>query len=418
MAAFLDGCRFNPTAGGTTDWTYSSAVTGYQSPAAAGVVNGTLYKYRAESADLSQWEMGQGAYNTSTGVLARTTVLFNSSATGAASGQSGAGTKINFSTTPQVAIVAIKEDLISVEEANAFTTAQMAQARANIGVSGPNLIINGDFRVNQRVYPSGATLAAGKYGHDRWKAGASGGDYSFTQLAGSTMITVAASKTQIQVVKAGAVAGGSYILSWSGTCQARVGLNTATPSGAYASSPVLITGQTAGTTMSVEFGNGAASGTLGTVKLEPGAVATPFLMIDFEDQLRQCEPYYCKSLRYSIAPADGVSGISDCFYGLAGVTLSTSGLVAMTGPIKFPRRMIAVPTITFYRSGLTGTSIAGRWAVFGYGGSAAWSDGTAATVTLGLTESDMTVNIANNGSYTGSNQPVWASGAWTAEAEL
>jgi hypothetical protein len=39
-------------------------------------------------------------------------------------------------------------------------------------------------------------------------------------------------------------------------------------------------------------------------------------------------------------------------------------------------------------------------------------------VTLGLTESDMTVNIANNGSYTGSNQPVWASGAWTAEAEL
>ena len=54
MAAFLDGCRFNPAAGGTTDWTYSSAVTGYQSPSAANVVNGRLYKYRAESADLSQ----------------------------------------------------------------------------------------------------------------------------------------------------------------------------------------------------------------------------------------------------------------------------------------------------------------------------------------------------------------------------
>jgi hypothetical protein len=137
MAAFLDGCRFNPTAGGTTDWTYSSAVPGYQSPAAAGVVNGTLYKYRAESADLSQWELGEGAYNTSTGVLARTTVLFNSSATGTGAGQSGAGTKINFSTIPQIAVVALKEDLLSVQEANSFTSTQQAQALTNLGLGTP-----------------------------------------------------------------------------------------------------------------------------------------------------------------------------------------------------------------------------------------------------------------------------------------
>jgi hypothetical protein len=126
MAAFLDGCRFNPAAGGTTDWTYSSAVPGYQSPAAANIVNGRFYKYRAESADLSQWEFGEGAYNTGTGVLVRTTVLYNSS---------GTTSKINFTTTPQVAIVALKEDLISVEEANSFTTAQQAQARLNLGIN-------------------------------------------------------------------------------------------------------------------------------------------------------------------------------------------------------------------------------------------------------------------------------------------
>jgi hypothetical protein len=123
MAAFLDVCRFNPAAGGTSDWTYASAVTGYQSPAAAGAVNGRLYKYRAESTDLSQWEVGEGAYSTSTGVLARTSVLFNSA---------GTTSKINFGTVPQVAIVALKEDLISVEEANGFTAAQRAQARSNI----------------------------------------------------------------------------------------------------------------------------------------------------------------------------------------------------------------------------------------------------------------------------------------------
>ncbi|MHC2867984.1 hypothetical protein ACVIYH_009117 [Bradyrhizobium diazoefficiens] len=131
MAAFLDVCRFNPTAGSTTDWTYSSAVTGYQSPTAAGVVNGRLYKYRAESADLSQWEVGEGAYNTGTGVLARTTVLFNSS---------GTTSKINFSAAPQVAVVALKEDLISIEEANSFSTTQKTQARNNISVSADDSV--------------------------------------------------------------------------------------------------------------------------------------------------------------------------------------------------------------------------------------------------------------------------------------
>lgn len=106
MAGFLNVVRFTPTAGGTTDWTYSAAVTGYQSPTAGGVVNGTIYRYRAESADLSQWEIGYGAYNTGTGVLARTTVLFNSS---------GTTSKINFSAAPQVSIVALAEDLPRVQ---------------------------------------------------------------------------------------------------------------------------------------------------------------------------------------------------------------------------------------------------------------------------------------------------------------
>ncbi|GLH77491.1 hypothetical protein SSBR45G_23990 [Bradyrhizobium sp. SSBR45G] len=126
MAAFLDICRFLPSAGGTTDWTYAAAVQGYQSPAAAGAVTGRLYKYRAESADLTQWEIGEGAYTSSTGTLARTTILFTSAGTTA---------KINFSAAPQVAIVALKEDLISIEEANAFTTTQQSQARANIAAA-------------------------------------------------------------------------------------------------------------------------------------------------------------------------------------------------------------------------------------------------------------------------------------------
>jgi hypothetical protein len=124
MAAFLDNCRFNPTLGGTTDWTYSSAVAGYQSPAAAGAVNGRLYKYFAIDAS-NNWELGEGAYNTTGPVLARTTITANSLGTTA---------KISFAAAPQVAIVAIKADLLSVEEANSFTAAQRQQARDNITV--------------------------------------------------------------------------------------------------------------------------------------------------------------------------------------------------------------------------------------------------------------------------------------------
>lgn len=113
MASFIDLCRFVPTLGGTTDFIYSSAVGGCQSPAAANALNGVKYKCYAVSNDLTQWEIFEGVYNSSTGTFPRTTVLYNSSGTGYATGQSGAGTKISFSTVPQVSIIAAAEDLLT-----------------------------------------------------------------------------------------------------------------------------------------------------------------------------------------------------------------------------------------------------------------------------------------------------------------
>lgn len=171
---FLDVCRFNPTAGSTTDWTYLSAVTGYQSPAAAGAVNGAIYSYRAESNDLSQWEVGYGAYNSSTGVFARTTVLFNSAGTTA---------KINFTTVPQVAIVALAEDLLSFNAAMSLTDAQKAQAKANLGVSGFNYLLNPSGEVNQVAVGSQADVT---YDFDQW--------LTLTETAAVTVSAVAAAE--------------------------------------------------------------------------------------------------------------------------------------------------------------------------------------------------------------------------------
>jgi endosialidase-like protein len=148
MAAFLDVVRFNPTVGGTSDWTVSSAVPGYMSPAAAGAVNGTKYKYRAESADLSQWEIGEGAYNATTGVLARTTVLFNSAGTTAV---------INFSTAPQVAIVALAEDLPNLTTPNRFTDATEATGAGTTAA----VIISGGLEILKKLFVTGvATFRA------------------------------------------------------------------------------------------------------------------------------------------------------------------------------------------------------------------------------------------------------------------
>lgn len=106
MASFLDGCRFNATSSGSGNFVVASVVNGYQTPASAQAVDGQIYKYRAESGDLSQWEEGYGVYTVSSVTLARTTILFNSS---------GGTSAISFNTVPQVAIVAYAEDIIPID---------------------------------------------------------------------------------------------------------------------------------------------------------------------------------------------------------------------------------------------------------------------------------------------------------------
>lgn len=114
MASFLDVCRFTAASSGTGDFVVSAAVTGYQTPASAGAVNAAVYRYRAESSDLSQWEVGYGAYTTGSTTLARTTILFSST-----------GSKVSFSAAPQVSIVALAEDLVTFGDTSTNTTSSV-----------------------------------------------------------------------------------------------------------------------------------------------------------------------------------------------------------------------------------------------------------------------------------------------------
>jgi hypothetical protein len=132
LARFANSVMFTPVSTGTVDFVVSAAVSGFMTPALAGAPTG-VYKYRAESLDLTQWEIGEGTYTSGTVTLTRTTVLYNSSGTGSAAGQSGAGSKINFTSAPRVGIVQTVEDTLGVDQANSFSTTQKAQARSNLG---------------------------------------------------------------------------------------------------------------------------------------------------------------------------------------------------------------------------------------------------------------------------------------------
>lgn len=127
---FLDACGFIPASNGTGSFVVSSAITGYQTPASASAVNTTVYSYRAESADKSQWEEGFGAYTVSTTTLARSTITANSS---------GGATAISFSAAPNVFITAATADL---QNAALLTSGTLPVARLNGG--NANQFVQGD----------------------------------------------------------------------------------------------------------------------------------------------------------------------------------------------------------------------------------------------------------------------------------
>lgn len=241
MAKYLNAVLFTPTAGGTTDFTVSAAVQGYQVPNAAGASNGAVYRYRAESTALNEWEIGYGTYNTGTGVLTRTVVVANSLGTTA---------KINFAAPPNVGMgMPLATDLDATIAtvaptspndgalwwksdtgvlyvwdgaawqlsnpavlyiAQSLTRLQQAQARANIGAQLKNYFLNGAMMVNQENFAiTGNTN--GFYPVDQFNIPTTA-SLSWT-AAQVSKITPAGSPNRIRVVAIGtsAPAAGTYL---------------------------------------------------------------------------------------------------------------------------------------------------------------------------------------------------------------
>ena len=266
-----------------------------------------------------------------------------------------------------------------------------------------NVIINGNFSINQRGYTSGTSLAAGAYGFDRWKvAPGLNTALTFTAAPQGQTVTISTAFGSIrQIVERANVPAGSYVLSWSGSALGRV-YNEGSSSTGYVSSPVSV--YLDGTAnVIVEFTTQpAVSSTLGEVQLERGQRQTPFEHRPIGLELQLCQRYYEKSYSTDVVPATNtlkgsqyVSATSDLYGNMAHI-------------IVFSVEKRAVPSMTFYtgggtlgswtytRSGVSDTNTSMNW-------TSDWS-GTSGGLIFG----------AVGAAYT----PARIFGHWVAEAEL
>lgn len=196
-----------------------------------------------------------------------------------------------------------------------------------------NLITNATFRINQRRNFV-TTLAAGVYGYDRWRGGASGCSYS---VSGNTVTITAGSLAQT-INGAGIAEPGPYTLSWEGSATATVNGNPVANGGQVTLVP--------SANVVVAF----AGGTLAKPQLEQNPVPTPFEQRPFDLELQLCLPYYQKSYSLDVAPGTATAPGNKC------ITLPANTSLLQQSTWELQVRMRVSPTIRIYShfSGLAG----------------------------------------------------------------
>ena len=127
MANFIDGVIFVAAAPGIGDFVVAIPAQGFMTPAQGNAVDGVEYNYRAESADLTQWEIGYGVYTAAGTTLSRTKVLYNSFGTTA---------RIDFAHQPNVGLVPLSRDFANIGGTPVLPATTIPLVEAGTGAVG------------------------------------------------------------------------------------------------------------------------------------------------------------------------------------------------------------------------------------------------------------------------------------------
>ena len=203
-----------------------------------------------------------------------------------------------------------------------------------------NLLINGNFAVNQRVYVSGtATTVANQYTLDRWRVVTSGQNVTFSASGNGNQITAPAGGVE-QVIEGINIGGGTYVLNWTGTATATVN-GSARAKGESFTLP-------ANTNATVRLIGGTAS----VVQLEPGTVATPFDPRPYGLEELLCKRYYRRGAFTSFVD-NATKGAGTGMY-WPGVSFgegmrATPTMAVLSSPTTVNMSSIAIRGVTRYK---------------------------------------------------------------------
>lgn len=240
-------------------------------------------------------------------------------------------------------------------------TDDKAAARAGLGAAGKdemsarigtvggltfrNKLINSKFAINQLVLSGTVVLTAGQYGHDGWKAGASGCTYTFATTGNNTVVTISAGSL-VQVIEGRFINGGVYTVSQRGSANFRVAINGAPLAGSFVPGPITTAAANSGASIQVEF----STGTIDRPQVEEGDVASVYTAVP-EFELARCQRYFYKTYLQSVAP-----GTPDPTGVGAYIHFPEAANSYVSFKVRFPVAMAATPTVTLYSSinGATG----------------------------------------------------------------
>lgn len=262
--------------------------------------------------------------------------------------------------------------------------------------STENLLLNGDFAINQRNFAGGA-LVAGAYGFDRWKADAGGATLNVS--AGFITLSAGALVQVIEAALSGSLAGQVVTLAVEdlsgGSLAVAIGAQTATIApGAGRRSVTLTIGQSESGNLAVRLAPSASACSFRQVRLCRGPFASPWFPRPIDERLASCRRYY------QAATASPV---------LTAVCRSATTMISQRIPLDVPMRALPMLAIAPPAGGTPGL-----WRYLDLP-SNTWIDSTT-TSTAFADEAGFSVEMIGTGRAIG--QAILVSGNWTAAAEL